>query len=125
MGNARSFARAGSGSAAPVSALRRLRKGILDRQTFDGLAVAQAFTEQSGAACFQRGGDDQRVVEAVLITRLEVQSATIEFLAGRDGPEWEEHGVEKAPSLIRLQRSRDLPGEDVQGFLRIRSSWYT
>lgn len=57
------------------------------------------------------------VVEAVLIARLDVQSATIEFLAGRDGPEREEHGVEKAPSLIRRQRCRDLPGEDVQGFL--------
>ena len=124
MGNARSSPAPVAGAQLPPIS-SSCRKGILDRQTFDGLSVAQAFAEQPDAACFQRCGDDQRVVEAVLIARLDVQSAAIELLAGRDGPQREEHGVEKAPSLIRLQRSRDLPGEDVQGFLRIRSSWYT
>ena len=49
-------------------------EGFLDAQLRDLLAVLQILAVEPLAACFKRGGDDERVVEMVFVARSNIES---------------------------------------------------
>src|SRR5690606_20322872 len=61
------------GGRGEVSSLER----VVDGQAFDLLAVLHVLADETGAPCSERGCDDQGVIEAEPVARLDVQRAMI------------------------------------------------
>src|SRR5687768_13115052 len=73
-----------SGERQPKMAADSGVKGIFDYQALDALAVVQVFAVEAGAARVERGGDDEGIVEAELVARLDIEGTVVERRAGRD-----------------------------------------
>ena len=95
-------------SVAPAPSRRPER--VFDRQPFDALAVLQVFAEQAGAARFQRGGDDEGVVEAELVALLQVQRAGVKRCAGLYAPQRGQNIAQKIICVRRVGNCKRLSG---------------
>src|SRR5262245_30943826 len=61
---------------------RLSREGILYRQSVDALPVLQVLTVEPGAPRGEGGGNDQGVVEGIVVAGLEIQCAMVQCLGG-------------------------------------------
>ncbi len=91
---------------------------ILDAQLGDLLAVLHILAVQPLAACFKRGGDDERVVEMVFVARPNIESVCIK--AGRvwkHPAERRQRIAQQALQFIGRERETRLGRNRVQAFL--------
>src|ERR1700736_2382569 len=80
-------------SAVAWSQLRSFREGVVDRQALDAEPVLHVLAPESRAAAFERGGDDQRIVETERVALLQLQSALVKRRARHDPPERRQDGA--------------------------------
>jgi hypothetical protein len=71
----RSFLTIPGGRQTPSS---QFKKRVSDGESFDPLPVLQVLAVEQSAACVEGGCDDQRIVEAVAVARLEIERATVQ-----------------------------------------------
>jgi hypothetical protein len=74
--------------------MRSFCEGVVDRQAIDAEPVLHVLAPESCATSFERGGDDQRIVETERVTLLQLQSAFVKA-AGSASP------VRAAPGRCR------------------------
>src|SRR5205807_7670731 len=94
-----------------------LSEGVADRQAIDAEAVLHVVAPESRAASFERGGDDERIVETERVALLQLQSALVQRRARHHPPERCQDAAEKAARIGGTGPPLQLAGQDGERLL--------